>query len=134
MRPGALPLPADISQCGASLTVPVRVGQAKGWASDVYAGVDSSGYEHNQLVYMLSTHVTLTEAGLAAAPGAGLAVAGVVFQYIKMLKAPPLPFQPSARPRPLPGQIDCYHGSPLGSCLAAVADPAGSRPSALGVR
>eukprot|EP00873_Tetraselmis_striata_P042477 jgi/Tetstr1/462741/TSEL_000701.t1 len=60
--------------------------KAKGWASDVYAGVDSSGYEHNQLVYMLSTHVTLTEAGLAAAPGAGLAVAGVVFQYIKMLK------------------------------------------------
>lgn len=60
--------------------------QAKGWASEVSAGVDSTGYEHNQLVYLLTVSVTLTEAGLAAAPGAGLAVVSTIFQYLKMLQ------------------------------------------------
>ena len=38
------------------------------------------------MVYLFDVSITLTEAGLAAGPGFGMASVGVVFEFIKMLE------------------------------------------------
>ena len=43
--------------------------KAKGWASELSAGVGDSGYDRNTAAYVFEVHITLTEAGLAAHPG-----------------------------------------------------------------
>ena len=43
--------------------------KAKGWASELSAGVGDSGYDRNTAAYVFEVHITLTEAGLTAAPG-----------------------------------------------------------------
>ncbi len=45
-------------------------GQARGWATAVSAGVHEGGMERNSAAYVFDVSFTLTEAGLAAAPGA----------------------------------------------------------------
>ena len=43
--------------------------KAKGWASELSAGVGDSGYDRNTAAYVFEVHITLTEAGLEAGPG-----------------------------------------------------------------
>ena len=43
--------------------------KAKGWASELSAGIGDSGYDRNTAAYVFEVHITLTEAGLAAHPG-----------------------------------------------------------------
>ena len=38
------------------------------------------------MVYLFDVSITLTEAGLTAGPGFGMASVGVVFEFIKMLQ------------------------------------------------
>jgi secreted Zn-dependent insulinase-like peptidase len=51
------------------------------------AGVEDDGYGANSCCYLFSVAVTLTDAGLHAGPGLGLAVVALVFAYIKLLRA-----------------------------------------------
>lgn len=60
--------------------------QARGWATDVCAGVDDDGWAANSCCSLFGVDVTLTEAGLAAGRGAGLEVAGLVFAYVNMMR------------------------------------------------
>ena len=46
--------------------------KAKGWALALSAGVPEGGFERNTALYLFDVTVTLTEAGLAAEPGAHL--------------------------------------------------------------
>ena len=62
------------------------VSQERGWATALSAGVTDGGYERNSVVYLFDVSITLTEAGLAAGPGFGMASVGVVFEFIKMLQ------------------------------------------------
>jgi secreted Zn-dependent insulinase-like peptidase len=57
--------------------------KARGWASELCAGVS----DQTSAGWLFDVSVTLTEAGLAAAPGGGLAAAGLVFEYLGMLRA-----------------------------------------------
>ena len=43
--------------------------KARGWASELSAGVGDTGYDRNTAAYVFEVHMTLTEAGLAAQPG-----------------------------------------------------------------
>lgn len=43
--------------------------KAKGWASELGAGVGDSGYDRNTAAFVFEVHMTLTEAGLAAEQG-----------------------------------------------------------------
>ena len=43
--------------------------KAKGWASELSAGVGESGYDRNTAAYVFEVHMNLTQAGLEAAPG-----------------------------------------------------------------
>ena len=43
--------------------------KAKGWASELSAGVGESGYDRNTAAYVFEVHMNLTRAGLDAAPG-----------------------------------------------------------------
>ena len=43
--------------------------KAKGWASELSAGVGESGYDRNTAAYVFEVHITLTEAGLIAEQG-----------------------------------------------------------------
>ncbi|KXZ55212.1 hypothetical protein GPECTOR_3g355 [Gonium pectorale] len=61
--------------------------KARGWATEILAGVDDDGYASNSCCSLFGVDVTLTEKGLAAGPGGcGLAVAGLVFAYVSMLR------------------------------------------------
>lgn len=60
--------------------------QERSWATALCAGVTDGGYERNSVVYLFDVSITLTEAGLAAGPGFGLAPVGVVFEFIRMLQ------------------------------------------------
>lgn len=60
--------------------------QARGWALELCAGVDDDGYSANSAAYLFSVSITLTEAGLAAGPGAGLAPVALLFQYLRMME------------------------------------------------
>ena len=44
--------------------------KAKGWASELSAGVGESGYDRNTAAYVFEVHMNLTQAGFDAAPGA----------------------------------------------------------------
>ena len=73
---------AGRSQAGAHLRCPSAMllqrfyfeiraaAQARGWATAIYAGVHDGGLERNSAAYVFEVAITLTEAGLAAAPGA----------------------------------------------------------------
>jgi nardilysin len=43
--------------------------KARGWATELSAGVSEGGYERNSAAFVFEVSVTLTDAGLAAAPG-----------------------------------------------------------------
>lgn len=43
--------------------------KAAGWASAISAGVNEGGYERNTALFVFEVSITLTDAGLAAAPG-----------------------------------------------------------------
>lgn len=60
--------------------------QARGWAIELCAGVDDDGYNANTAVYLFTVSIVLTEAGLAAGPGLGLAPVGLLFQYLRLLE------------------------------------------------
>ncbi|KAG2444954.1 hypothetical protein HXX76_001690 [Chlamydomonas incerta] len=61
--------------------------KARGWATEIMAGVDEDGYATNSCCSLFGVDVTLTEKGLAAGPGGcGLAVAALVFAFINMLR------------------------------------------------
>jgi hypothetical protein len=49
--------------------------------------VSEGGYDRNSALFVFDVMVTLTEAGLEAGSGFGLAAVGVVFEYIQMLAA-----------------------------------------------
>lgn len=59
--------------------------QARGWALELCAGIDDDGYSFNTAAYLFTVNIVLTEAGLAAGPGFGLAPVGLLFQYLKLL-------------------------------------------------
>jgi nardilysin len=59
--------------------------QARGWAMELCAGVDDDGYSANSAAYLFTVSIVLTEAGLAAGPGCGLAPVALLFQYLKLL-------------------------------------------------
>ena len=61
--------------------------KARGWATDLCAGVEDDGYGANSCCYLFSVAITLTEAGLDAGPGLGLAPAGLLFAYMRALAA-----------------------------------------------
>ena len=44
--------------------------KAKGWASELSAGVGESGYDRNTAAYVFEVHINLTQAGFEASPGA----------------------------------------------------------------
>lgn len=46
--------------------------KAKGWASELNAGVGESGYDRNTAAYVFEVHINLTQAGFEASPGAHL--------------------------------------------------------------
>ncbi len=47
---------------------------ARRWASGISAGVAEGGYERNSALFVFEVTITLTEAGLRAAPGALLPI------------------------------------------------------------
>ena len=57
--------------------------KARGWATDLCAGVQ----DQTSAAYLFEISISLTEAGLSAGHGCGLAVAEVLFQYLSMLRA-----------------------------------------------
>jgi nardilysin len=59
----------------------------EGWANEVCAGVEEDGHSQNTCCYLFSITITLTEAGLEAGPGLGLAVIGLVFEYLDLLRS-----------------------------------------------
>lgn len=61
------------------------VPQACGWATELCAGIDEDGYSCNSLTYLFTVTMTLTETGLHAGPGFGLAPVGLLFQYLRLL-------------------------------------------------
>ncbi|KAK9797401.1 hypothetical protein WJX73_004607 [Symbiochloris irregularis] len=58
----------------------------RGWATQLQAGVADGGVERSSCCYLFDVSVQLTEAGLQAGPGMGLAVIGLLFQYLGMLQ------------------------------------------------
>eukprot|EP00884_Botryococcus_braunii_P020235 jgi/Botrbrau1/6896/Bobra.67_3s0015.1 len=58
----------------------------RGWANTLTAGVGENGYERNSAAFVMEITIGLTEAGLAASPGGGLAVVGLLFDYIALLR------------------------------------------------
>lgn len=49
--------------------------KARGWASGLTAGVGESGFDRSSATYLFEVGITLTEAGLAAGPGAPCSLA-----------------------------------------------------------
>lgn len=59
--------------------------QARGWALELCAGIDDDGYSFNTAAYLFTVNIVLTEAGLQAGPGCGLAPVALLFQYLRLL-------------------------------------------------
>ena len=59
--------------------------KARGWATGLSAGVGDGGTDRSSAAYVFEVSVTLTDAGLEAGPGAGLAAAGLLFSYVGLL-------------------------------------------------
>lgn len=57
--------------------------KARGWASELGAGVGDSGYDRNTASFVFEVHITLTEAGLAAEEGkpSVLSLAAVMLRH-----------------------------------------------------
>jgi hypothetical protein len=72
----------SLSQCDCCLCTL----QARGWAIELCAGVDEDGYSANSAAYLFTVSIVLTEAGLAAGPGFGLAPVTLLFQYLHMIQ------------------------------------------------
>lgn len=60
--------------------------QARGWATGLSAGVSEGGHERSSAAWLFDVSISLTDAGLAAAPGCGLAPVGLVFQFLNLLR------------------------------------------------
>lgn len=60
--------------------------KSRGWATEVVAGIEEDGYDMNSFTYLFGVSITLTEAGLHAGPGYGLAAVALLFQYINMIR------------------------------------------------
>jgi secreted Zn-dependent insulinase-like peptidase len=60
--------------------------KSRGWATEVVAGIEEDGYDMNSFTYLFGVTITLTEAGLHAGPGYGLAAVALLFQYINMIR------------------------------------------------
>ncbi|CAD7699759.1 unnamed protein product [Ostreobium quekettii] len=60
--------------------------KSMGWATGVAAGIEDSSFSMNSCVYIFTVDMTLTEAGLTAGPGYGLAAVQLLFQYLKMIR------------------------------------------------
>lgn len=56
--------------------------KARGWATELCAGAA----DQTSAAWLFDVSVTLTEAGLAAGPGCGLAVIAALFEYLAMLR------------------------------------------------
>lgn len=65
--------------------LPPPPSKARGWALELCAGISDDGYSVNTAAYLFTVNIVLTEAGLQAGPGYGLAPVGLLFQYIKLL-------------------------------------------------
>lgn len=61
--------------------------QARGWATQLSAGVSEGGHERSTAAWLFDVHIALTETGRAEASGGGLACVGLLFQYLAMLRA-----------------------------------------------
>jgi hypothetical protein len=61
--------------------------KARGWATELVAGIEEDGYDCNSFAALFGVTMTLTEAGLAAGPGYGLAPVALLFQFINMMRA-----------------------------------------------
>ena len=55
----------------------------RGWATELCAGIS----DQTSAAYIFEVSIQLTEAGLAAGPGCGLAAATLLFQYLSMLRS-----------------------------------------------
>ena len=66
--------------------------KAKGWASELSAGVGESGYDRNTAAYVFEVHINLTQAGFEASPGAHLFFSSEAPQGVHVFinPAPPL--------------------------------------------
>lgn len=60
--------------------------QARGWATGLSAGVSEGGHERSSAAWLFDVAITLTNAGLAAAPGAGLGPVGLLFEFLNLLR------------------------------------------------
>lgn len=60
--------------------------QARGLATGLSAGVSEGGHERSSAAWLFDIAITLTDAGLAAAPGAGLAPVGLLFEFLNLLR------------------------------------------------
>jgi hypothetical protein len=74
-----------LTRCAAVCLYVRLPSQARGWALELCAGIDDDGYSFNTAAYMFTVNIVLTETGLAAGPGFGLAPVALLFQYIKLL-------------------------------------------------
>ncbi|EFN52789.1 hypothetical protein CHLNCDRAFT_138430 [Chlorella variabilis] len=57
--------------------------KARGWASELSAGVS----DQSSVAWLFEVSITLTEAGLAAGPGCGLACVGLLFEFLALLRS-----------------------------------------------
>lgn len=64
----------------------LRMVQAQGWATGLSAGVAEGGHERSSAAWLFDVALTLTDAGLSAPPGAGLAPVALLFQFLSLLR------------------------------------------------
>lgn len=76
---------APLAHSDASLIPNAPSCQARGWATEVCAGIDTDGHSQNSACHLFGITLTLTEAGLKEGPGLGLAPVALAFQYMAML-------------------------------------------------
>lgn len=60
--------------------------QARGWATGLSAGVAEGGHERSSAAWLFDVALTLTDAGLSAPPGSGLAPVALLFQFLRLLR------------------------------------------------
>ncbi|KAK9862426.1 hypothetical protein WJX84_001898 [Apatococcus fuscideae] len=58
----------------------------RGWVNDLEAGIGETGYDRCSAAYIFDVQMRLTDAGLDAPPGSGLAVVELLFNYISLLR------------------------------------------------
>eukprot|EP00208_Stichococcus_sp_RCC1054_P001535 CAMPEP_0206142388 /NCGR_PEP_ID=MMETSP1473-20131121/16665_1 /ASSEMBLY_ACC=CAM_ASM_001109 /TAXON_ID=1461547 /ORGANISM="Stichococcus sp, Strain RCC1054" /LENGTH=1083 /DNA_ID=CAMNT_0053537371 /DNA_START=256 /DNA_END=3510 /DNA_ORIENTATION=+ len=60
--------------------------KARGWATGLSAGVSDGGHERTSAAWLFDVHISLTDAGRAEAPGAGLACVALLFRFLALLR------------------------------------------------